>query len=232
MCIRDSQHVVRLSASEQDVIHWLALERTALSLDYLADHLLPHQPINDVWTTLSSLLRRHLVEKDAAGFFLQDIVLEYVTDRLVRTLGDEIVKGQVDYFRRLPLLNPTAREYKRLGQERFMAAPLADRLRHAWPQRGMAQRLVDLVTMERGTGLPGYTAGNSLNLLRHIGDDLTGADFSQVSIWRLPAGRGSARGQPGGRRPARDRVYGGLFQRGCSRAQSRRRVVGGWRGQR
>ena len=57
-------------------------------------------------------------------------------------------------------------------------------LRHAWPQRGMAQRLVDLVTMERGTGLPGYTAGNSLNLLRHIGDDLTGADFSQVSIWR------------------------------------------------
>lgn len=178
------QHVVRLSASEQDVMHWLALERTALSLDYLAGHLLPRQPINDVGTTLSSLLRRHLVEKDAAGFFLQDIVLEYVIDRLVRNLGDEIMKGQVDYFRRLPLLNATAREYKRLGQERFMAAPLADSLRQVWPQRGMAQRLVDLVTMERGTGLPGYTAGNSLNLLRHMGDDLTGADFSQVRIWR------------------------------------------------
>ncbi|MFZ2617164.1 MAG: WD40 repeat domain-containing protein, partial [Anaerolineae bacterium] len=178
------QHVVRLSASEQDVMHWLALERTALSPDYLAEYLLPRQPINDVWTTLSSLLRRHLVNKDQVGFFLQDIVLEYVTNRLVQTLGEEIIQGRADHFRRFPLLNATAREYKRLGQERFIAAPLAESLRQAWPQRGMARRLVDLVTMERGTGLPGYTAGNSLNLLRHIGDYLTSADFSQVSVWR------------------------------------------------
>ncbi|MGB4976829.1 MAG: pentapeptide repeat-containing protein, partial [Anaerolineae bacterium] len=178
------EHFDRLSASEQDVMYWLALERTSLSPDYLAEYLLPRQPINDVWTTLSSLLRRHLVDKGQAGFFLQDIVLEYVTNRLVQTLGEEIIQGRADHFRRFPLLNATAREYKRLGQERFIAAPLAESLRQVWPQRGMARRLVNLVTIERGTGLPGYTAGNSLNLLRHIGDDLTSADFSQVSVWR------------------------------------------------
>jgi hypothetical protein len=83
------EHFGRLSAGEQDVMLWLAAERTALPVGDLEKRLLPRQPIGEVRATLSSLLRRHLVDRDAAGFFLQDIVLEYVTDRLVARLAAE-----------------------------------------------------------------------------------------------------------------------------------------------
>lgn len=179
------EHFGRLAASEQDVMYWLAAERTALALGDLAEHLLPRQPIGEVRATLSSLLRRHLVDHDAAGFFLQDIVLEYVTNRLVGRLGDELLAGQIDLYRRLPLLHPVAAEHRRLGQERFLVAPLAESLRQASPSAAeLAQRLAVLVAAERQARPPGYTAGNTLNLLRQLGHDLAGADFSRVSIWR------------------------------------------------
>lgn len=179
------EHFGRLSAGEQDVMYWLAAERTALPVGDLEERLLPRQPIGEVRATLSSLLRRHLVDRDAAGFFLQDIVLEYVTDRLVARLADELAAGRADLFRRVPLLNPAAAEHKRLGQERFIVAPLAEGLRQALPSvPAFAQRLTALVAAERQVRPPGYTAGNTLNLLRWLGHDLAGADFSGVSIWR------------------------------------------------
>ena len=179
------EHFGRLATGEQDVLYWLAVERTALALGDLVEHLLPRQPIGEVRATLSSLLRRHLVDRDAAGFFLQDIVLEYVTDRLVARLAEELLAGAIDLYRRVPLLNPAAAEHRRLGQERFLVAPLAERLRQAWPSAaGLAQHLAALAAAERPARPPGYTAGNSLNLLRHAQADLTGADFSGVSVWR------------------------------------------------
>lgn len=179
------EHFGRLSAGEQDVMVWLAVERTALSVGDLEERLLPRQPIGEVRATLSSLLRRHLVDRDAAGFFLQDIVLEHVTDRLAARLAAELAAGRVDLYRRVPLLNPTVAEHKRLSQERFIVAPLAASARQAWPTPAtLAQRLADLTAAERPARPPGYTAGNSLNLLRHAQVDLTGADFSAVCVWR------------------------------------------------
>ncbi|MBK7199843.1 pentapeptide repeat-containing protein [Candidatus Amarolinea dominans] len=179
------EHFGRLATGEQDIMHWLAVERTALAVTDLVEHLLPRRPVGDVRSTLASLLRRHLTDRDAAGFFLQDIVLEYVTDRLVARMADELMAGQPDLFRRLPLLNPVAAEHRRLGQERFLAAPLVERLRQVWPATAeLRQRLGHLAAAERSARPPGYTAGNALNLLRHAQADLTGADFSGVSIWR------------------------------------------------
>lgn len=179
------EHFGRLSAGEQDVMYWLAVERTALTVADLADHLLPHRPVSEVRALVASLLRRHLADRDAAGFFLQDIVLEYVTDRLAARLADEVLAGRPDRFRRLPLLNPAAPEHRRLGQERFLVAPLAERLGQAWPSpAALRAGLETLVAAERQGRLPGYTAGNALNLLRHAQADLTDADFSGVSVWR------------------------------------------------
>ncbi len=178
------EHFVRLSAAEQDVMHWLAVERTALSVDYLEERLLPRQPIGEVRTILSSLLRRHLVDRDPAGFFLQDIILEYVTNHLVTGMAAELTTGRADLFQRVPLLNPAAAEHKRLSQERFLVAPLLEPLRQAWPRETLVEQLLRLVVADRAARRPGYTAGNCLNLLRAAQADLTGADFSQVSIWR------------------------------------------------
>lgn len=179
------EHFGRLSAGEQDAMYWLAVERTALTVADLAEHLLPRRPVSEVRAIVASLLRRHLADRDAAGLFLQDIVLEYVTERLAAHMAEEVLAGRPDRFRRLPLLNPAAPEHRRLGQERFLVAPLAERLGQAWPSpAALRAGLETLVASERQGRPPGYTAGNALNLLRHVQADLTGADFSGVSVWR------------------------------------------------
>lgn len=38
--------------------------------------------------------------------------------------------------------------------------------------------------MSKHTPKPGYAAGNILNLLVHLGADLTGYDFSGLSVWQ------------------------------------------------
>ncbi len=38
--------------------------------------------------------------------------------------------------------------------------------------------------MSRRSPKPGYAAGNILNMLVHLGTDLTGYDFSGLSVWQ------------------------------------------------
>src|SRR5262249_53394813 len=79
---------------------------------------------------VEGLRRRSLIERSSAGasFTLQSVVLEYVTDRLVDQIADEIHAGEPDLLVRQPLVQATAKEYVRQSQERLVGRPLLDRL--------------------------------------------------------------------------------------------------------
>lgn len=71
----------RLSAAEQELMYWLAVKRDPMSLNSIAldvsilerCQLLP---------TIKSLLQRSLIENNGEQFFLQPVVIGYVTQRL------------------------------------------------------------------------------------------------------------------------------------------------------
>jgi NB-ARC domain len=71
----------RLSAEEQELMYWLAIKRDPISLNSIALNI-SILGRRQLLPTIKSLLQRSLIEKNAEQFFLQPVVMEYVTHRL------------------------------------------------------------------------------------------------------------------------------------------------------
>ncbi len=178
------QQFTRLPALEQTLMVWLAIEREATSIQTLSDNLVETYRQGELLAALRSLQRRSLIDKREAGFTLQNVVTEYLTDRLLRHLWQEIIDGPLDGFNRYALIKANAKAYVRHSQARLILAPLADWLAaHYGPTvADQARHLLTRVRLE--TPAQGYAGGNLLNLMLHLGLDCRGMDFSGLSVWQ------------------------------------------------
>ncbi|MCK6625390.1 MAG: NB-ARC domain-containing protein [Anaerolineae bacterium] len=207
--IRDilDQQFARLSALERDIMLWLAIEREAVSPQILRDNLVKSEAGGIFLEALRSLQRRSLLEQQAAGLTLQNVVLEFLTDYLVenvcreiegspgRGAGEQRSKGDEFspllprslaplHLNRYALIKAQAKEYVRASQSRLILKPVAERLLAALGQAGLEARLKAILEALRQAGpqQPGYAAGNLLNLLLHLKIELRGYDFSGLTI--------------------------------------------------
>ena len=77
-----------------------------------------------VLEALEALRRRSLVERaetpGPAAFTLQSVVLEYVTDRLVDEVSDEVTRGRPVLLVDQPLVRAQAKDYVRQTQEHLL----------------------------------------------------------------------------------------------------------------
>lgn len=208
------QQFAHLSPLELELIGWLAIVREPIA--YTALRALLAQPPNPrlVLEAVRSLQRRSLLEKYEEGFGLQNVVLEYVTDRLVETMVYELLDGYMkergedggegskgEHFPS-PLFLPTyaaltlnrhalvlaqVKEYIRASQTRLLLQPVADRLVAQLGRPGAVQQLQRVLTRLRQIGppAPGYAAANLLHLLLQLRVDLRGSDFSHLYFRQL-----------------------------------------------
>jgi WD40 repeat protein len=181
------QQFERLPPLERDLAYWLAVEREPISAEQLRGSLLDPAGRRELFDALTSLRRRSLIEHAGDGFTLQNVVMEYTTDRLVDHVCTEIVAGHAARLNTHPILKAQAKDYVRHMQTRLIVTPVADeltrRLRNA---EAVAQHLMRLTASLRAEAprQPGYAVGNIVNLLVHLKADLTGADFSDLAIWQ------------------------------------------------
>jgi len=191
--IRDilEQQFERLSALEKEIIYWLAINREQVSFAQVqSDILLPVSPAKLI-DAAESLLRRSLVEKTAFNFTLQPVVMEYVTQRLVESVCEEITTENLDLFRCHALMKALSKEYIKEAQVRLIIKPVINGLLASFrSKRNMENQLKKIIaTLREESPLePSYTAGNIINLLCHLPTDLTGYDFSNLAIWQADLG--------------------------------------------
>src|SRR5262249_31736060 len=116
------EQVERSSASEQQVLRLLAIEREGVHVAEMLAALGPRVGRGGVLEAVEGLRRRSLIERaetgGAATFTLQSVVLEYVTDRLVADVANEIARGQPVLLIEQPLIKALAKDYVRQTQER------------------------------------------------------------------------------------------------------------------
>src|SRR5205807_2484128 len=107
----------RLSALEQTVLLWLAIEREPVSLEELLAVLAVPQPRAQVLESVEALRRRSLIERGQrlGSFTLQAVVLEYVTARLIADVASEIEQSR--HLRSLDLSHLCARGASLQGVE-------------------------------------------------------------------------------------------------------------------
>ena len=72
----------RLSAAEQEVMYWLAINREPISLTSLTSDIIETLKRRQLLQTIKSLLQRSLIEKSGEQFFLQPVVMEYIIQQL------------------------------------------------------------------------------------------------------------------------------------------------------
>src|SRR5919205_119830 len=188
--IRDvlDQQFERLSDLEQELLIWLAIEREPVAIATLEADLVRPELQRTVLEALRSLQRRALLERRGAGFTLQNVILEYVTDRLVTQACQELETEDLVLLNRHALLKAQAKEYVRQSQARLLLQPVARSFAARLGQEQVlvvVRRLLDMLRAAPRT--PGYAAGNLLNLLLELGAEVQDLDFSQLCVWQAYA---------------------------------------------
>src|SRR6266545_2379391 len=183
-----AEQVARSAAAEQQVLRLLAVEREGVRLAEMLAALSPRVSRGAVLEAVEELRRRSLIERaemgGAAALTLQSVVLEYVTDRLVADVAEEIQRGQPLLLVEQPLIKALAKDYVRQTQERLIGAPILQQLNAQQAEGGTEQRLLGLLEGWRAkpAAEQGYAPGNVVNLLRLLRGDLCGLDLSRLAL--------------------------------------------------
>ena len=179
-----AQQLNRLSPLEQEILFWLAIEREPITPTALWENLLQPESRRVFLEALRALQRRSLLEKIGDGLTLQNVVTEYLTERLIDQVCQAIESGQIEGFNHHALIKAQAKEYIRQSQTRLILHPIAERLVARLGQAGLEKRFATMRdTMRTEPALAkGYASGNMLNLLLHLGSNLRGSDFSRLTV--------------------------------------------------
>lgn len=178
------QQFNRLTKLEVQIMLWLAVEREAVDIPYLANQIhLPHTQA-DLLVSLRSLERRSLVEKGEVGFTLQNVLMEFATDYLIASMVMELIQGEFEYFAQFPLVKAQTKSYIRLAQERLLLEPVAEQLSsQAGVSHAVALLKERLSSLSPSIRQYSYAGGNILNLLLCLGVE-EALDFSGTAVWQ------------------------------------------------
>lgn len=188
--IRDvlDQQFQRLTELERTLLYWLALEREPSTLQALEDDLWPGELSARLLAALRGLLHRSLIQQESgehgARFYLQNVITEYVTDRLVESVCAEIERGEIGLLESHALLKATGEAYVVESQRRMILEPVVAQLAARLGLDELGTHLRAIVARLRVISPPsrGYAAGNLLNLMLQAGVDLRRTDFSGLTI--------------------------------------------------
>lgn len=180
------QQFDRLSELEQDIMYWLAINREPVSITELREDLIRPVSTGDVVEALEGLQRRSLIESSLRRFTLQNVVMEYVTDRIIERVYEEITIGNIKLIQSHALLKVTVKDYVRNAQKRLILGSIVNKLSNNLDEHNLISKLNELLSARKsGTNLiQFYACGNFINMLSLLDFDFNGYDFSNLTIWQ------------------------------------------------
>ncbi|MBW4567795.1 MAG: hypothetical protein KME31_07170 [Tolypothrix carrinoi HA7290-LM1] len=177
----------RLSKLEQDIMYWICINREPITLTKLQDDFIANLPHSEIMQAIASLQRRSLIEKNAADFTQQPVVMEYMTTQLIERICQEITDAKIELFQSHALIQATAKDYIRDSQIFLILQPLIEKLLASF---GSAKNIEScfkqlLAKLRNESSIEtGYISGNIINILRQLKIDLNNYDFSHLRVWQ------------------------------------------------
>lgn len=189
-----TQHLDRLTDRERYILYWLAIEREPVTAHLLRTNLVLPVAQSRLMESVRSLQRRSLIEvhqdnRDGIPrFSLQNVVIEYLTGRIVQTACEAFQSSEssLKFLHHLALIKATSKSYIHQSQIRLILAPIAENLMATMGRGALRKRIDSWLDALRHEGKSvGYTAGNILNVLLWLDEDLEGLDFSHLPVWQV-----------------------------------------------
>ncbi|HEY9706855.1 MAG TPA: NB-ARC domain-containing protein, partial [Oculatellaceae cyanobacterium] len=182
----------RLSPLQQQIMYWLAINREGVTPAKLDQEILLKVPWRELLEALESLQARSLIEDERShietengNLTQQPVIMEYVTERFIQTIEQEITTGNLNLFRTHALIEAQTQDYLRDAQIQLILHPLTERLftHFATPAQLEKHLCQILASLQHQTATQtGYAGGNLLNLFCHLKTELKGFDFSHLVI--------------------------------------------------
>ncbi len=177
----------RLPPLEQSIMYWLAINREWTAISELAEDITPTVRKLDLLGALESLMWRSLVEKKGKKYTQQPVVMEYITDRFIESVTHELSQENalLDLLNNYALIKTTVKEYVRDSQYRLILKPITTKLGYTFSSRSAKELQLKTVLQKiraELSSMPNYAAGNLINLGCYLELDLSGWDFSNLSI--------------------------------------------------
>lgn len=179
------EQFTHLSRIQKEILVWLAIERQPLTIQNLANLISSPAQKPQIAPALQYLKRRSLIEPSAAGFSLQNVVMDYLLTYLTVQICEEIDEEQFDYLDAFPLLSTYAPEFIQSTQRRLLHQRIVNQLAlHndslMQVERQLRQTLSQL--QRNAVTQNHYLAGNVLNLLITLGADINHCALSSLRI--------------------------------------------------
>jgi WD40 repeat protein len=190
--------LARLKTDEKLLIYYLAIQREPVSIESMSKHFAPLGLDRSLPTTIDSLIKRSIVQTIGSNniistnlsskssknkrYTLQNVILEFTTDRLREELSLELqVPDGLFFFNHLALHPTTSPEYIREIQQRLFVAPISRviALEHS---KNAVVYLQSLIPSIRSLTPSGCGAGNIINLAHELQADFTGWDLTNLHI--------------------------------------------------
>ena len=175
----------RLSSSEQLIMYWLAINYEPVLDKELQEDIFSMEFKGKILQSLASLKRRSLIKNTQSGYTQLPVLREYIINRLINEICQEIKTGQIETFNSYSLSKATSKEYIRETQVRLIIQPLRERLlQELGGKRNVENKLKQIISncQQQSPQAPGYLGGNIINILCELETDLTNYDFSNLTI--------------------------------------------------
>ncbi len=182
-----AQQFNRLSDLEKEIIYWLAINRELVSQHNLRQDIVSPISSTKLLEALDSLKRRSLIEISASRFTLQPVVMEYIIGLFIEGVCEEVETEVISLFNSYALIQAQAKDYVRETQFRLILKPINYQLLATVRSKiNLEDKLKQILSNQQKKAplKPGYLSGNVLNLLGHLEIDITGYDFSHLTVWQ------------------------------------------------
>ena len=177
----------RLSPVERQVMYWLTINREPIAIHELSLDLVSVGMRRSVPEAVQSLTRRSLLEHHRNNISLQPVVMEYVANRLVKGMVEDILQGELGQLQTFALVKATSKDYIQQTQTRFILKAVVDNLLTVLSSNlEIETKIQQLFQQLQGAfqGQSGYAAGNLVNLMRSLQIPLANLDLSGLTVWQ------------------------------------------------
>ena len=180
-------HFARLTADEKTVMYWLALNREVVSIADLQADIFSPLTKKYLPEIINNLERKIPIEKTAQHrFTLQPVLMEYISDRAIAQICQELRSGKLQLFNSHALVKASAKDYVKASQIRIILQPIIEQLSSELgyeTDRSLESQLSQILS-NLNRQRPGYAGGNIINLMGNAKLNLAGYDFSNMTIWQ------------------------------------------------